>query len=73
MPQSPLSGYKEKAIATDEALNTFDEITGYNNFYEFGMGKDDPQRYAGKMQDEPVDTSRSTATAASRPTTRSRI
>ncbi len=53
VPQSPLSGYKEKAIATDEALNTFDEITGYNNFYEFGMGKDDPQRYAGKMRTSP--------------------
>ena len=53
VPQSPLSGYKEKAIATDEALNTFDEITGYNNFYEFGMGKDDPKRYAGKMRTSP--------------------
>ena len=23
-------------------LNTFEEITTYNNFYEFGTGKDDP-------------------------------
>ncbi len=53
VPQSPLSGYKEKAVATDEALNTFDEITGYNNFYEFGMGKDDPKRYAGRMRTSP--------------------
>ena len=52
-PQSPLSGYKEKAIATDEKLNTFEEITGYNNFYEFGTGKDDPQRYAGKLKTSP--------------------
>jgi sulfoxide reductase catalytic subunit YedY len=51
--QSPLSGYKEKAVATDEKLNSFEEITGYNNFYEFGMGKDDPQRYAGKMKTTP--------------------
>jgi sulfoxide reductase catalytic subunit YedY len=51
--QSPLSGYKEKAIATDEKLNTFEEITGYNNFYEFGTGKDDPQRFAGKMKTSP--------------------
>ena len=52
-PQSPLSGYKEKAIATDEKLNTFQEITGYNNFYEFGMEKNDPQRYAGMMKTSP--------------------
>ena len=53
VPQSPLSGYKEKAIATDEKLNTFEEITSYNNFYEFGTGKDDPQRYAGTLKTSP--------------------
>ena len=52
-PQSPLSDYKPRAIATTEKLNTFEEITGYNNFYEFGMGKDDPQRYAGRMKTNP--------------------
>jgi len=52
-PQSPLSGYKPRVIATTEKLNTFEEITSYNNFYEFGMGKDDPQRYAGRMTTSP--------------------
>ncbi len=42
-PQSPLTGYKEKAVTTDEKLNTIEEITGYNNFYEFGTGKGDPE------------------------------
>lgn len=51
--QSPLSGYKPRAIATDEKLNSFEEITGYNNFYEFGTGKSDPQRYAGRMKTSP--------------------
>ncbi len=51
--QSPLSGYKPRAIATDEKLNTFDEITSYNNFYEFGTGKSDPKRYAGMMKTTP--------------------
>ena len=46
--QMPLTGYKPRAIATDEPLNTFEEITGYNNFYEFGNGKSDPKRYAGR-------------------------
>jgi sulfoxide reductase catalytic subunit YedY len=51
--QMPLSGYKERAIATDETLNTFDEITGYNNFYEFGMGKGDPKRFSGSLKTSP--------------------
>ena len=29
--------------------NTWDEITSYNNFYEFGTGKEDPARNAGDM------------------------
>ena len=29
------------------------DITGYNNFYEFGTGKEDPRRYAGEMVTEP--------------------
>ena len=28
--------------AQGEKPNTYEEITSYNNFYEFGMGKDDP-------------------------------
>jgi sulfoxide reductase catalytic subunit YedY len=52
-PQSPLTGYTEKAIATDERLNTFEEITGYNNFYEFGTGKGDPKRYGGSLRTSP--------------------
>lgn len=52
-PQSPLTGYKEKAVATDEKLNTFEEITGYNNFYEFGTGKGDPKRYGSSLRTSP--------------------
>ncbi len=33
--------------------NSFEDITSYNNFYEFGMGKDDPARYAGAMATAP--------------------
>ena len=51
--QTPLSGYKPRAIATDEKLNAFEEITGYNNFYEFGTGKSDPKRYAGRLKTSP--------------------
>lgn len=33
--------------------NTWSEITGYNNFYEFGTGKEDPAKYAGQMTTSP--------------------
>ena len=41
--QATLSGIKPKVVTTDEKWNTFEEITSYNNFYEFGTGKDDPE------------------------------
>jgi methionine sulfoxide reductase catalytic subunit len=36
-----------------DKLNTFDEITHYNNFYEFGTDKSDPARYAGQLTTSP--------------------
>lgn len=33
--------------------NLWEEITAYNNFYEFGTGKDDPARYAGQLTVKP--------------------
>src|ERR671912_812560 len=47
--QTPLASYKPKVVSTDEKLNSFEEITGYNNFYEFGQSKSDPQRNAGRL------------------------
>ncbi len=52
-PGIPLTGYKEKAVTVDEKLNTYEEITGYNNFYEFGTGKDDPKRYSSRLKTNP--------------------
>jgi methionine sulfoxide reductase catalytic subunit len=51
--QQLLSGIREKVVTTDEKLNSFEDITSYNNFYEFGLGKDDPHRYAGRMKTSP--------------------
>jgi sulfoxide reductase catalytic subunit YedY len=41
--------------ASAEALepNSWDEITNYNNYYEFGVGKDDPARNAGGLRTSP--------------------
>ena len=43
------------ASSAQEALepNTWEEITTYNNFYEFGTGKDDPARNAHRLTIDP--------------------
>lgn len=46
------SAYNNILDEGDE-LNTFEEITTYNNFYEFGMGKSDPSNYSKKFNTEP--------------------
>jgi len=38
---------------TDEALTPFEDVTTYNNFYEFGTGKGDPSSNARDFQVEP--------------------
>jgi len=53
MGQSPLANVKPNVVTTDERLNRFEEITSYNNFYEFGVGKNDPQRYSGSLKTSP--------------------
>lgn len=42
-----------QAQAQDLEPNTWEEITNYNNFYEFGTGKDDPAAHAHMMTTEP--------------------
>ena len=44
---------KPSAFSTDETPNTLEEITSYNNFYEFGTGKEDPAKYAGGLTTDP--------------------
>ena len=51
--QSPLQNVRPQVVSTDERLNSFEDITSYNNFYEFGHGPKDPQRYAGRMKTTP--------------------
>ncbi|WP_297734467.1 protein-methionine-sulfoxide reductase catalytic subunit MsrP [uncultured Maricaulis sp.] len=36
-----------------DPLTPYPAVTGYNNFYEFGVGKDDPARYAGALTTDP--------------------
>ena len=43
------------SFAAGEGLepSSYDDITQYNNYYEFGTGKDDPARYAGALTTKP--------------------
>jgi sulfoxide reductase catalytic subunit YedY len=41
------------AFSTDATPNTLEEITTYNNFYEFGTGKEDPARNAAALTTDP--------------------
>ncbi len=42
-----------KRYSTTEKANTFGEVTGYNNFYEFGTDKSDPAENAGRLRTRP--------------------
>lgn len=44
---------KNPAYVVDEKINRFEEITGYNNYYEFGTSKDDPAKNAGNFKTNP--------------------
>jgi len=37
----------------EEKLTPYKDVTGYNNFYEFGTGKDDPAKNAGDFRSRP--------------------
>jgi methionine sulfoxide reductase catalytic subunit len=51
-PSVALGQAKSPYSTTDEP-NTFEDITSYNNFYEFGTGKEDPAAYASGLTTDP--------------------
>jgi sulfoxide reductase catalytic subunit YedY len=58
LAQSPQSGFAALKTTpgpfrTDEKLTPWDAVTGYNNFYEFGLDKTDPARLAGRLRTRP--------------------
>jgi sulfoxide reductase catalytic subunit YedY len=44
---------KGSPFDTTEPLNSYKDITTYNNFYEFGLDKGDPARYAHSLRPSP--------------------
>jgi sulfoxide reductase catalytic subunit YedY len=51
--QSTLQYRKNAALSLKEAPNSFEDITTYNNFYEFGTSKSDPAERSGKFRPRP--------------------
>jgi sulfoxide reductase catalytic subunit YedY len=57
-PQAVFAGTKLQTVpspltTTGEQLTSFDDITHYNNYYEFGVDKGDPAKNAGGLPTRP--------------------
>ena len=51
--RAAIAGRQDGQPDTSEALTPYDAVSSYNNFYEFGTGKDDPVRYASSLKPHP--------------------
>ena len=51
--RAKLPDVSSSPFSTDETPNSYDDITTYNNFYEFGTGKEDPYRNARDFEPRP--------------------
>ena len=50
---APLTGYKKGPYGTDEKPTPYADVSGYNNYYEFGTDKADPAANAGDFKTRP--------------------
>lgn len=51
--RAKLAGVRPGAFSTDETPNSYEDITTYNNYYEFGTGKEDPFENAQDFDSRP--------------------
>ena len=49
----PLKNLRDTPYGKGLPLTDYEDVTGYNNFYEFGTGKGDPARNAGSLKTRP--------------------
>jgi methionine sulfoxide reductase catalytic subunit len=49
----PLKAARNEGLSLKEPPTKFDAVTTYNNFYEFGVNKDDPARLAHTLRPRP--------------------
>ncbi|MDT8283523.1 MAG: protein-methionine-sulfoxide reductase catalytic subunit MsrP, partial [Gammaproteobacteria bacterium] len=52
-PDSKWPELKQSAYSTADKMNSLEDITTYNNFYEFGTGKQDPHKNATEFNPRP--------------------
>ena len=52
-PQEIPARFRSMRSELNEPLNSYSDITTYNNFYEFGTQKDDPHRNSGDFRPAP--------------------
>ena len=50
---APLTVARKSEMAGGENVTAYEDITHYNNFYEFGSAKEDPARNAGRLRTRP--------------------
>ncbi|HEX7625173.1 MAG TPA: protein-methionine-sulfoxide reductase catalytic subunit MsrP [Anaeromyxobacteraceae bacterium] len=50
---APLAVARKQELAGGDKLSPWDDVTGYNNFYELGTDKDDPKKNAGSLRPRP--------------------
>jgi sulfoxide reductase catalytic subunit YedY len=48
-----IPGIVKSKFSTSENANSYEDITTYNNYYEFGTGKSDPSAYSQDFQPRP--------------------
>ncbi len=53
VPRQKIAGYSKTAYGADEKLTKYQDVTTYNNYYEFGTDKSDPAREAGLFRPRP--------------------
>jgi methionine sulfoxide reductase catalytic subunit len=51
--RAKLEGIVPSEFSTDETPNSYDDVTTYNNYYEFGLRKDDPFRNSQEFKPRP--------------------
>jgi sulfoxide reductase catalytic subunit YedY len=52
-PGTPLKATRNEAFSIKDSATKFESATTYNNFYEFGVNKEDPARLASSLRTRP--------------------
>jgi sulfoxide reductase catalytic subunit YedY len=53
IPGNDLTIARHSTLSTDELFTSYDDVTSYNNFYEFGTDKGDPAENAHSLRPRP--------------------